>query len=479
MTQGNSQVDLRSLKLRLHAEFDSWQEFLEAIIEFQKKTLIKLTVTTSKKVSVHIDDDKPTKRKRNGVINSIEEDASNGRRLRHHSHSPPSPKHRKFEYKYLKLTCKHFGSYRSTSKGIRPNQRTTKLGCPTYIYGSYDHYKDKFVIKQMDVACNHELKDEEVLLPKLLRNIADTNSENASDIVSESSNQATTPVKKKYIKKRNRNVLKVPLESPGNLILSVNSSKIRCNHDFNESCQAMSLTHEDLHSIHEQFHSKSRKEQDELILSWIEVIPLYMPVASVQVLCKLPAFDGSPIPVCWKAFSQVLRVPDKRIEDLIKNHFDDASNIIVCPSDEKVSERGDSEEIKNCVADILTSFSKESESEETPQVIYCDTVDVPQTYETTEEASLSDNICNIIETSTVKSDCQIITLPATSEASSSSLGKMSSSTIDNQFIKPPTIKVTPVDGKFCLEVECDYQVQWEFISTINEGRGLKIFFTPK
>lgn len=479
MNAGIIGVDLESLKLRLNSEFDSWPEFLEAVIEFQKKTLIKLTVTTSKKFSGVLDDEKAAKRRKNSMVSSSGDGSSNGRRLRHHSCSSTPAKLGKFEYKYLKLTCKHFGSYRSTSKGIRPNQRTTKLGCPTYIYGSYDHYKDKFIIKQMDVACNHELKDEEVLLPKLLRNITDCNSENSSNLASESSHVTSSPlVKKKYIKKRNRNVLKVPLESPGNLILSVNCSKIRCNHDLNESCQAMSLTHEDLHSIQEQFQSKSKKEQDELILSWIKVLSLSSSVASIQVLCELPAFDGTLIPVCWKAFSQALRVPDKRIEDLIKNDFEDASNIIVSTNDDKVTDRGDSEEIKNCVADILTSFSKECESDEVPQVIYCDTVDVPQTYETTDEASLNENICSVIDANGSKSEYQVITLPISSSPEPSSLIKTNLNG-ENQLFKSPTIKVTPVDGKFCLKVECDYQVQLDYISTANEGRGLEIFFTPK
>lgn len=184
--ESDVEVDLDELSLRLFAEFDTWSEFVDAVDEFQKRTCIKLTIITSKKL-------KSVEKKRaksDNLENHEQDDSSSGgggggivsitggRRSRsgnssaaNHTRNPSTPKGDKsrFEYQYLKLTCKHYGKYTTTSKGIRPNQKTAKLECPTFLYASYDHYKDKFVIKQMLVNCNHELKDEDVSLPKLLQ----------------------------------------------------------------------------------------------------------------------------------------------------------------------------------------------------------------------------------------------------------------------------------------------------------------------
>ena len=50
MNAASSTLDLDSLRLKLHAEFDEWQDFVNAVDEFQKKTSIKLTITTSRKM---------------------------------------------------------------------------------------------------------------------------------------------------------------------------------------------------------------------------------------------------------------------------------------------------------------------------------------------------------------------------------------------------------------------------------------------
>jgi hypothetical protein len=172
--ESDVEVDLDELSLKLFAEFDTWSDFVDAVDEFQKRTCIKLTIITSKKL-------KSVEKKRaksdNLENHEQEEGGGGGRRSRasnsssNHQRNPSTPKGDKsrFEYQYLKLTCKHYGKYTTTSKGIRPNQKTAKLECPTFLYASYDHYKDKFVIKQMVVNCNHELKDEDVSLPKLLQ----------------------------------------------------------------------------------------------------------------------------------------------------------------------------------------------------------------------------------------------------------------------------------------------------------------------
>lgn len=179
--ESDVEVDLDELSLKLFAEYDTWSDFVDAVDEFQKRTCIKLTIITSKKLKSS--DKKRAKTDNLENHEQDEESCGSGRRSRSSNSSsscsnniktPPTPKGDKsrFEYQYLKLTCKHYGKYTTTSKGIRPNQKTAKLECPTFLYASYDHYKDKFVIKQMVVNCNHELKDEDVSLPKLLQRSA-------------------------------------------------------------------------------------------------------------------------------------------------------------------------------------------------------------------------------------------------------------------------------------------------------------------
>ena len=165
-------VDLSELKLHLYAEFETWDDFVAAVDEFQKKTFIKLTIITSKKLKTVEEARKKNKKMiLPDTSDDEEENKMKGKRKRNKS---------RFEYQYLKLTCKHFGRYVSTSKGIRPNQKTAKLECPTFLYASYDHYKDKFIIKQMNISCNHELKDEDVALPKLLQKTMGQESETRS-----------------------------------------------------------------------------------------------------------------------------------------------------------------------------------------------------------------------------------------------------------------------------------------------------------
>jgi len=43
-------VDLETLKLKANAEYDTWDDFVDAVDEFQRKTCIKLTIITSKKL---------------------------------------------------------------------------------------------------------------------------------------------------------------------------------------------------------------------------------------------------------------------------------------------------------------------------------------------------------------------------------------------------------------------------------------------
>ena len=450
MSLNNERVDLNSLRLRLYAEFDDWQDFVSAVDEFQKKTLIKLTITTSKKSNP----ESSGKKKSKMIIfsNGDGDESTNDLSLK-----------RNFEYKYLKLTCKHYGSYRSTSRGIRPNQSTTKLMCPTYIYGSYDHYKEKFIIKQMYVNCNHELKDEEVLLPKLLK-------DSSPQFFTPELNVSSVP-RKRYVKVRNRNVLKIPLESPGNLILPV-PSKVKCNHEPNKYCEAMTLTAEDLSSIHCLFASSSKKDQNNLLLEWIEVIPCKslnydkQPKSrsdiTIQVAFKLPSIDGTLLRVCYKAFLQILRVSVSRVNDVIFAHYGKKKGV---NGDESSFCEKDSREIETSIANILTSFSKESDSEETTQTIYCDTVDLTQTEDSIEDPFSRENINNILDDS-LNNKMDSITIPILPKAGENS----------ENSLNYPVIKMNPVQNGFMMTLECDFEVTLKGVSIENNGKSLKINF---
>ncbi|RWS13746.1 hypothetical protein B4U79_07070 [Dinothrombium tinctorium] len=352
MSENLEKVDLNSLRLRYNAEFDDWQEFVLAVDEFQRATNIKLTITTSKKFSAN---ERAKKRAKGLVIAVVDEEETKDR----------------FEYKYLKLTCKHYGGYRSTSRGIRPNQKTVKLMCPTYIYGAFDHYKDKFCIKQMVVNCNHELKDEEVLLPKLLK-----------DSTSAASNTEDN-TQKKYVRKRNRNVLKVPLEAPvsGMVVVSV-KSKVKCNHEASSICEAYSLTTYDLSSIISQFSLKSKEEQNELIMQWIEILPYRKDENvndedKVQVQFRLPTIDDTLIKVCSKSFLSILGINMNRVDSVISTHYSGKISI----TQEQNSIKGN-QEVEASIATILTSLSRE---EPASQVLYIDHADLPSAEDTIED----------------------------------------------------------------------------------------------
>lgn len=385
-------INLTDLKLRLYAEFETWDDFVSAVDEFQKKTFIKLTIITSKKLKTV----EEARRKSKKVVlpdTSDDEDETKmkGKRKRNKT---------RFEYQYLKLTCKHYGRYVSTSKGIRPNQKTAKLECPTFLYASYDHYKDKFIIKQMNIACNHELKDEDVALPKLLqRTITHDN---------DSSFLSTTPKeKKKYVKIQNRNVIKIPLESPtlGAIIVNVNK-RIKCAHEINSRCQAASLTNDDLLSIHSMFADKKKKEQNEMIKEWISYNDIESnncsiskqlkqskedQEGSVLIQFKLPTLDGSLINVCFKAFTSILNITRSRVDEVISDQYGKlARTDLVNKENNSVKNR----EEETSIATILTSFTNTNSDQgnepqilevvdgDNQQLMIIDTVDVPTTENT-------------------------------------------------------------------------------------------------
>lgn len=94
-------INLNDLKLHLYAEFETWDDFVAAVDEFQKKTFIKLTIITSKKLKTA---EASRKSKSNAAklllpegSDDEDENKLKGKRKRNRT---------RFEYQYLKLTCK-------------------------------------------------------------------------------------------------------------------------------------------------------------------------------------------------------------------------------------------------------------------------------------------------------------------------------------------------------------------------------------
>ena len=54
-------------------------------------------------------------------------------------------------------TCKHFGSYKTRSKGIRPHQKVLPSGCQFEIQFVYDHRLNAFVVKKCYASHNHQI----------------------------------------------------------------------------------------------------------------------------------------------------------------------------------------------------------------------------------------------------------------------------------------------------------------------------------
>lgn len=66
------------------------------------------------------------------------------------------------KYKHIKFACKHYGMRKSKSRGLRPNQSTFKIGCPSYIYVAA-HSKE-LVVEKMELIHTHSCDPELVAL---------------------------------------------------------------------------------------------------------------------------------------------------------------------------------------------------------------------------------------------------------------------------------------------------------------------------
>ena len=54
-------------------------------------------------------------------------------------------------------TCKHFGSYKTRSKGIRPHQKVLPSGCQFEIQFVYDRRLNAYVVKKCFTTHNHQI----------------------------------------------------------------------------------------------------------------------------------------------------------------------------------------------------------------------------------------------------------------------------------------------------------------------------------
>jgi hypothetical protein len=261
-----------------------------------------------------------------------------------------------------------------------------------------------------------------------------------------------TPARKKYIKVHNRNILKIPLESPtpGALIMNV-QKRIKCNHDLNSVCQAASLTNEDLLSVHALFADKSKEEQNALIVDWI-TLNNYDPGSqqltpnkiqkhirssnaesdadTVLIQFKLPTLDGSLINVCFKAFMSILNITNARVNEVICDYYaknpskslHTAAITDALEGSTLIQHASKSREIETSVATILTSFNSSGNAVsvqstelievvdgENQQVMIIDTVDVPTTENTIDDVFTHEQVSDghkqmleeVVTTSTV------------------------------------------------------------------------------
>ena len=64
------------------------------------------------------------------------------------------------KYSYIKLGCQHAGTYRCSSKGLRPAQISAKMECPARIVASASVDGEKLVIREVVTDHNHKMSSE-------------------------------------------------------------------------------------------------------------------------------------------------------------------------------------------------------------------------------------------------------------------------------------------------------------------------------
>lgn len=83
------------------------------------------------------------------------------------------------KYKNIKFACKHYGKTRTNSRGLRPNQSSFKIGCPSYIYASAD--KKELVVQKLETHHSHSCDPELVSLYPERRSLANSRCADSED----------------------------------------------------------------------------------------------------------------------------------------------------------------------------------------------------------------------------------------------------------------------------------------------------------
>lgn len=83
------------------------------------------------------------------------------------------------KYKHIKYACKHYGMRKSKSRGLRPNQSTFKIGCPSYFYVTA-HSKE-LVVEKMEAEHTHSCDPELVAMYPERRSLSHIGSDDGED----------------------------------------------------------------------------------------------------------------------------------------------------------------------------------------------------------------------------------------------------------------------------------------------------------
>ncbi|KAK3920244.1 Zinc finger SWIM domain-containing protein 3 [Frankliniella fusca] len=83
------------------------------------------------------------------------------------------------KYKNIRFACKHYGKTRSNSRGLRPNQSSFKIGCPSYIYVAAN--TSELVVEKLVTTHSHSCDPELVSLYPERRSLANARCDGDSD----------------------------------------------------------------------------------------------------------------------------------------------------------------------------------------------------------------------------------------------------------------------------------------------------------
>ncbi|KAG1660094.1 hypothetical protein GQR58_022184 [Nymphon striatum] len=82
-----------------------------------------------------------------------------------------TPYKEEFKYNRVRYTCKHGGDYQTASKGVRPNQRTFSLNCPSGFLLTADRQMDCLKISKAEFIHNHHTEKATFLMYPEMRRI--------------------------------------------------------------------------------------------------------------------------------------------------------------------------------------------------------------------------------------------------------------------------------------------------------------------